>query len=100
MEPERKRTGATITGREEAEASRSEIFGFDLLSLATPISRAGRNWIPDCPDLNIEFRGGLLRSYSLEEQTELISFASQRLQACGAAKPLAFRAGDYSDRSN
>ena len=36
----------------------------------------------------------------LEEQTELISFASERLQACGAAKPLAFRAEDYAADTN
>jgi hypothetical protein len=53
-------------------------------------------WIPDCTHLNIEFRGGLLRLYSLEEQTELIAFATEKLQASGAPKPLAFRAGDYA----
>jgi hypothetical protein len=57
-------------------------------------------WIPHCPDLNIEFRGGILRLYSLEEQTELIAFASEKLQRCGAPTPLAFRAGDFAADNN
>jgi hypothetical protein len=57
-------------------------------------------WIPYCPDLDIEFRGELLRAYSLEEQTKLIAFAAHRLQACGAPKPIAFRAGGYAANAN
>jgi hypothetical protein len=58
------------------------------------------DWIPECPDLNVEFRGGILPLYSFEEQTELIAFASEKLQATGAPKPLAFRAGDYAADDN
>jgi len=53
-------------------------------------------WIRFCPDLNVEFRGGILPLYSCEEQTELIAFASEKLQSCGAPKFIAFRAGDYA----
>ncbi|MEO8727072.1 MAG: hypothetical protein ABI383_13235 [Acidobacteriaceae bacterium] len=57
-------------------------------------------WVPFCPELKVEYRSELLRDYSLEEQTRMIAFASEKLQACGAEKPIAFRAGGFAADGN
>jgi hypothetical protein len=53
-------------------------------------------WIPYCPALSVPYRGYLQHYYSSSEQEQLIGFASERLQECGALRPIAFRAGGYS----
>lgn len=53
-------------------------------------------WIPFCPGLSVPYRGYLQHCYSSSEQEQLICFASDQLQKCGALKPIAFRAGGYS----
>jgi hypothetical protein len=53
-------------------------------------------WIPYCPDMGVPYRGYLQHFYSSSEQEQLIRFASERLQECGAVRPIAFRAGGYA----
>jgi hypothetical protein len=53
-------------------------------------------WIPYIPALSVPYRGYLQHFYSGSEQEELIQFASERLQECGAPRPIAFRAGGYA----
>lgn len=53
-------------------------------------------WIPYIPALTIPYRGYLQHFYSSSEQEQLIQFASERLQECGAPRPIAFRAGGYA----
>jgi hypothetical protein len=53
-------------------------------------------WIPHVPALSMPYRSHLLRAFPLEEQVEIIQFAKQQLQAAGAPKPVAFRAGGFA----
>jgi hypothetical protein len=53
-------------------------------------------WIPYISAISIPYRGYLQNFYSSSEQEQLISFASDRLQECGAPRPIAFRAGGYA----
>lgn len=53
-------------------------------------------WIPYCPALCVPYRGYLQHYYNSSEQEQLISFASERLQECGASRPIAFRAGGFA----
>ena len=53
-------------------------------------------WIPHCPALSLPYRGFLQHYYSSFEQEQLICFALEQLQACGAQRPIAFRAGGYA----
>lgn len=53
-------------------------------------------WIPHCQGIGVPFRSHLQNKYDGAEQERLISFATERLQECGASKPIAFRAGGYS----
>jgi hypothetical protein len=53
-------------------------------------------WIPYCPALSVPYRGYLQHYYSSSEQEQLIRFASEQLQECGALRPIAFRAGGYA----
>ncbi len=53
-------------------------------------------WIPFCSGLSLPYRGFLQHFYSASEQEQLIHFASEQLQACGAQRPIAFRAGGYA----
>jgi hypothetical protein len=53
-------------------------------------------WIPYCPALSVPYRGSYQKYYSGSEQQQLICFAAEQLQQCGASKPIAFRAGMYA----
>ncbi len=53
-------------------------------------------WIPHCPDLNVAYRSAYMYEYPLEEQARMVRLAVERLEACGAPRPIAFRAGGFA----
>ena len=53
-------------------------------------------WIPHVPDLDVPHRSHLLCAYSLAEQAAIMRYASLRLEAAGASRPIAFRAGGFA----
>lgn len=53
-------------------------------------------WIPYCSGLTVPYCGPFQHLYSTSQQEQLIRFASEQIQKCGALQPIAFRAGGYS----
>jgi len=53
-------------------------------------------WLPYIPSFAGKARHEMINRYTFEEQKEIISLAISNLERCGAAKPRAFRAGDYA----
>lgn len=52
-------------------------------------------WLMHLPSCPVEYKGGLLRDYSEDDQLRLLDIATDNLVRAGAKVPVAFRAGDY-----
>lgn len=52
-------------------------------------------WLQYVPELAVPHRSHLLRNYSVEEQEQIIRFASLRLEEAGAPRAVAFRAAGF-----